>query len=76
MCRTSGISNKTIATCIPKTQMKHTAEIYETLETYYCNMPLKVLQHMQQVQHPPIYFCNIYMIQFQHASEAIETIET
>jgi hypothetical protein len=56
--------------------MKHTAEISGTLKTYYCNMPLKQLQHMQQVQHPSIYFCNIRMIQLQHASKVIETIET
>jgi hypothetical protein len=50
--------------------MKHTSE---TLETYACNMPLEQLQH---VQHPLIYFCNIYMKQKQHISETSETLET
>jgi hypothetical protein len=39
-------------------------------------MPMKQLQHMQHVQHPLIYFCNIYMVQLQHTSKISETIET
>jgi hypothetical protein len=39
-------------------------------------MPLKHLQHMQYVQHPPIYFCNTEMKQLQHTSKTFETLET
>jgi hypothetical protein len=39
------------------------------------NMPLKQLQQIQHVQHPPIYLCNIHMKLLQHASETFETIE-
>ena len=60
----------------PETHMKHTYKTSETLKTYACNVPLKQLQHMQLVQHPPIYFCNIHMKQLQHTSETPETLKT
>jgi hypothetical protein len=47
--------------------MKRTSETSETLETYACNMPLK------QLQHPLIYFYDIYMKQMQHTFETPET---
>jgi hypothetical protein len=48
-------------------------ETDETVWTNACNMPLKHLQHMQ---HPLIYFCNIHMKLLQHTSETSETIKT
>jgi hypothetical protein len=36
-------------------------------------MPLK---HLQHVQHPLIYFCNIKIKQLQHTSEMSKTLET
>ena len=70
MCEIYATSRYTLATCIRKAQMKHTSETSETLKAYACNMPLK------QLQHPPIYFCNIHMKQIQHAFETSETLET
>jgi hypothetical protein len=48
----------------------------ETFWTNVCNMLLKQLQHMQHVQHPPIYFCNIHKKQLQHTFKTTETPET
>jgi len=59
---------KTIAT-IHKHMNKNTRNIWKHSKTCCCNMPLK------QLQHPPIYFCNIHMLQLQHTSELSETIE-
>jgi hypothetical protein len=36
----------------------------------------KQLQHMEHVQHLPIYFYNIHMVQLQHTSKTSRTIET
>jgi hypothetical protein len=33
-------------------------------------------QPLKQLQHPLIYFCNIYIKQLQHTSETAETLET
>jgi hypothetical protein len=34
------------------------------------------LEHLQHMQHPPIYFCNIKTKQLQHTSETFKTLET
>ena len=45
----------------------------EIFWTNTCNMLLK---HLQHVQHPPIYFCNIHKKQQQHTIEMTETPKT
>ena len=35
-----------------------------------------LLKHMQHVEHPPIYFCNIHNKQLQHTFKTTETPET